>query len=280
MVVYASILRVSGSQGGLSKSKEIFMRVLKGLVGTLSFALIFLTFNRDLLRGDIDFNSLRAGVGSLARISGGATSPTSSSNSSSASCSSPESLKQKLSGGEDVCGGSRCSSLSGCQYRDYLSVVKSESEKQGVDYRLAIVIMCKESSGKPTASNDNKDGTFDCGLMQVNQKGACTPDSFVVEKNIAEGIRLIKQKTGPSLAQRYPGTPELGNLFAAYNCCAQGAPPYAASNDCNPSRGWPSTLPQWACPVNPGVGNFNMCAVKNYVCDLDACYREVSSGGV
>lgn len=64
MIIYGAILRLVPSASSEAKSREIFWRVLKGVVGTFSFALIFLTFNRDLLRGDIDFGILRAGVGS------------------------------------------------------------------------------------------------------------------------------------------------------------------------------------------------------------------------
>jgi hypothetical protein len=277
MIIYGAILRLVPSASSEAKSREIFWRVLKGVVGTFSFALIFLTFNRDLLRGDIDFSVL--GVGAKNMISSISGAP-SSSNSTSASCPSADSLKQTLSGGGDVCAGARCSALSGCRFRDYLSIIKSESEKQGVDYKLAIVIMCKESTGKRDATNDNRDGTYDCGLMQINQRGPCTPDSFIPEKNIAEGVRLIKEKTGPSTSRNYPGAPQLGNLFAAYNCCARGAAPYEASVDCTTGSGWPSTLPKWACPINPGSGPSNMCTVRSYACDLNACYKDSSLEGL
>jgi zinc transporter ZupT len=62
MIIYGAILRLVPSASSEAKSREIFWRVLKGVVGTFSFALIFLTFNRDLLRGDIDFSVLGVGA--------------------------------------------------------------------------------------------------------------------------------------------------------------------------------------------------------------------------
>ena len=69
-----------------------------------------------------------------------------------------------------ICANQGCTVLSGCKYQNYMSLIQSEASKQGVDYKMVIVTMCQESRGNPNAQNPHNDnGSFDCGLMQVNQ---------------------------------------------------------------------------------------------------------------
>jgi hypothetical protein len=41
------------------------------------------------------------------------------------------------------------------------------------------------------------------------------------------------------------------------------------------SSGFPSSIPKWACPINPGTADLNMCSVKSYVCELSSCLNSL-----
>jgi hypothetical protein len=93
--------------------------------------------------------------------------------------------------------------------------------------------------------------------------------------NIARGVDLIKQKLSSS-GQIYQNIPQRLGAYASYNCCGGGTQPNAPSVDCTQASGFPYSIPKWACPINPGAGQFNMCFVKNYTCEIDACVKELS----
>ncbi|MDB5259920.1 MAG: hypothetical protein JWN37_151 [Candidatus Nomurabacteria bacterium] len=280
MFGHAGVIRLAASEQAISKSNAEFKRVILGLLGVFLLFPLLYSFNKDLLLGDIGLTGLRAARAGVA--AGGSLTnvvPTQvSSITNSKSCTDTQSAISSLSSG-NVCRGAQCSALAGCNYQQYLDIINQESNRVGVDPALTIVIMCRESHGvvnpPPSAINDN--GTTNCGLMQVNQSGACTPNILDPRTNISLGVSKIKEKL-TTAKQVYPGVPPLAGVFAAYNCCGNGDNPNAASRDCNESSGFSSSIPKWACPINPGTGSYSMCAVKNYACDLNACFTQLKGG--
>jgi hypothetical protein len=191
------------------------------------------------------------------------------------SCTSVDAVKASLTSSSGICGNTSCTVLSGCNYQQYLPIIERETNGDTQLKKMIIVTMCKESRGRESAQNRNTNGTFDCGLMQIN-KSSCDQTILAPDANIREGVRLMKQKI--SAVQRYPviqNVPVTGNIFASYNCCANGTIPAAPSADCTPANGFPANFPKWACPLNPGEGTFNMCAVKSYACELTACLNQL-----
>jgi hypothetical protein len=243
----------------------------------MSLFLIIYTVNRDLLIGDVDLGALGGNVvvGNSSGVYGGQTSGQTSG--SSASCVSTQTAIAAQASG-NICGNISCRTLSGCNYQPYLQMIKQFSASSGVDPRLAVVLMCKESSAKPTANRRNENGTYDCGLMQVNQPNPCDAQALDVATNIQKGVALIAQKSNSSsVKQTYPGVPPTAGIFASYQCCANGTTPNAPSADCTTGNGFSSSIPKWACPINPGTGAFNMCAVNAYACELTACLSSLPS---
>ena len=85
---------------------------------------------------------------------------------------------------------------------------------------------------------------------------------------------LMKQKISAS-SQIYQNIPVETGPFSAYNCCANKTIPNSPSADCTPANGFPFSIPKWACPINPGEGDFNMCSVKSYACELSVCMKQL-----
>lgn len=184
-------------------------------------------------------------------------------------------LKNDLSQGKSIC-------TESCPHT---SCIETVLQKYGAiidryyqsERKMIATIICQESNGRPDAVGNDPDGGKGCGLMQITDhrtRTTCPPDLFDPETNIREGVALVKQKMDAIVRQGYTYG---GNItvqqmtFAAYNCCAGGDNPNAQSRDCSTSDGWPA-LPKWACPIKPGVGEFNMCAVKEYACRVSACF--------
>jgi hypothetical protein len=240
------------------------------------------TVNKDLLSGNVGLDALRStgGAGTVSSGSQSATTPAQQASGDARACEPEADVKASLTSSGGICGNTRCNILSGCNYAQYLPVIKSESERLGVDYKMIVVTMCKESAANPVANNQNPNGTYDCGLMQINQPGPCDVASLRsnTTANIIKGIETMKAKIN-STNQIYPGFPNVGGVpvagvFASYNCCANGTIPNSKSESCKSSDGWPS-IPKWACPIDPGSGTFNMCGVKSYACELYACLKNV-----
>jgi hypothetical protein len=283
MYMRAGAIRMQASEAGVRKSNEEIKRVTLGLIGVLSLFVILYTFNKGLLQGDVDLQGLKATP--VTMVSGGGgdmggggasydyTPP--SSNTSSASCASTQSVISSLSSSGGVCGNTSCTALTNCSYQQYLPLIQSAAGQAGIDPKYIIALMCKESKGNASAQNRNPDGTYDCGLMQINQSTPC--DSIVLNPstNIARGVSLLKQKQSAT-NQVYPNIQSISGVFASYNCCSNGTTPNAPSVDCTQASGFPYTVPKWVCPINPGDGQFNMCAVKNYACDLTACVNALN----
>ncbi len=279
----AGLFRMEASQHGITKSNEIFKKTTLGLVGVFSLWLILATVNKDLLSGDVGLDALRsvAGVSSNANNGSQSTSTINRpASGESRACDPVDVVKASIASAGGICGNTSCGILSGCKYEQYLPIIKSESERLGVDYKMIVVTMCKESSANPEANNQNPNGTYDCGLMQINQPGPCDVASLRANttSNIIKGIETMKDKMRYT-NQVYPGFPNVNGIpvagvFASYNCCSNGTIPNSQSESCKTSDGWPA-IPKWACPIDPGTGKFNMCGVKSYACELTACLKNV-----
>lgn len=272
-LLMAGIYRLEASENGVRKSNEAFRGATFGVLGVFLMFLIFFTFNRDILLSDVGLGALKSGGAVRSGVVTGVPAPPTRSGGG-PSCSNPSEVISKLGSSGGICAGTACTVLSGCNYSQYINIIKTESLVAGVDPRLVAVIMCKESGARPDAEGRNPNGTYDCGLMQVNQPGPCGADSLNPQLNIRKGVALLKQKTA-AVNQSYSGIPQRLGVLASYNCCANGTVPHSASADCTTANGFPFSIPKWACPINPGEGQFNMCTVKNYVCGIDACLSQV-----
>jgi hypothetical protein len=276
----AGLWRMQASEAGVRKSNEEIKRATLGLLGVLSLFVILYTFNRGLLSGEVGFKDLRVGgytSGGGGDFGGaGATGEIPRSTGTSVSCESPQATISKLTAPGGICGGTQCTILSGCNYQKYLPTIKQEASRVGVDYKLVIAIMCRESRASPIAQRKNTDGTFDCGLMQVNQKTACDASALEPSSNIARGAELLKRSVR-SANQLYQNIPVEAGIAATYNCCSNGTVPNATSVDCTAQAGFPFPIPKWACPINPGEGKFNMCFVKGYSCEVSACLKQLTA---
>jgi hypothetical protein len=287
------MLRIQASEKGIKDSKEEFTRVTYGLLGVLGLWLILFTVNKDMLMGGVDLGGLRSvkggvstaqnsNIGNQNGTSGNTTtSPSAGQNSTSippGKCLSISDTKTALTAG-NICDSAKCSTFTGCTLTPYESIIQDEAKIAGIDPNIIKVIICKESRGKPNVQNSgNVNGTYDCGLMQVNQSGACTTDSYDIRSNIHAGATLVKLK----LAQNsggitYPGIPQIAKMFAAYGCCGTEGNPNNESHDCTPATGYPFTPPKWACPENPGPSATNMCSVRADVCGAIACLKMLGS---
>jgi soluble lytic murein transglycosylase-like protein len=161
--------------------------------------------------------------------------------------------------------------LSGCNFKQYLSILKTAAGNDPLKLKMLIVVMCKESGGVATRqSTTNANGSVDCGLMQVSRQKNCIADDFIPEKNIPNGANILF-----SIPDKiYNNTPAPARIFAAYNA---GPAANVVSKDCNTSSGFTSgDVPAWACPINAG----DMCGVKNYACDLNNCLSDTSLNGL
>jgi hypothetical protein len=284
MYMRAGALRMQASEAGVRKSNEEIKRTTIGLIGVLSLFVILYTFNKGLLRGDVSLISLKASPygGSSATVATGGTTAgagaedvsTGGSGGASASCASTQTIIASLSSG--ICKNTSCTALSGCSYQQYLPALQQASSRTGVNVNYLIALMCRESKANPAAQNRNPNGTYDCGLMQINQATPCDSSVLDPNTNISRGADLFKQKQN-AVKEIYTNIPQIAGVFASYNCCSNGTIPNAPSVDCTQASGFPGSVPKWVCPINPGEGQFNMCAVKNYACDLTSCVDALNS---
>jgi Transglycosylase SLT domain len=185
-----------------------------------------------------------------------------------ATCEDPNAMKQRLNNGGTVCGGT-CSIPAGFKAKilsDYGTIISNYGG--GLDVITALIY--QESKGDPNAHS--ADGG--CGLMQITNSAwvsSCPASILVPDENIKQGIALYNQKLQSVQGKSYGGgITQKQMAFAAYNCCNNGEDPNAPSASCKTTDGWPP-LPKWACPIEPGNGTSNMCAVKAYACNVGAC---------
>jgi hypothetical protein len=283
--ILVGIYRMEASESGIRKSNETFKRTTLGLLGVFSLFLIIFTLNKSLLTGNVDLTEFKAGAvaggGSGLSVTTGSTAGTGSGGSggSSRSCGSTEATISKLQSSGGICGDAACTALSGCNYQQYMSIIDQAVGNDAQLKKMIIVTMCKESHGDPRASHLNSsNGTYDCGLMQINQSGPCNSAILIepsnISANIQAGVTKMKEKIR-NTTQVYSNIPAETGPFSSYNCCANGTVPNSPSADCTSSSGFPFSIPKWACPINPGDGDFNMCSVKSYVCELSACMKQL-----
>ncbi len=261
---------MEASESGIRKSNETFKKTTLGLLGVFALFLIIATLNSQLLTGDVGISSL--GVSGVR--SGTAVNTGSGSGGSSRSCETTEATITKLTSTGGICGGVACTILSGCNYQQYSLIIDQEVTGNADLKKMIIVTMCKESRARADAVGNNPNGTYDCGLMQINQTSPCGADILNPNENIRRGVALMKEKIRLT-SQTYQNIPAETGPFSSYNCCANGTVPNAPSADCTAANGFPFAIPKWACPINPGEGTFNMCTVKNYACELSACMKQL-----
>ena len=280
--VKGGLFRMQASEAGIRKSNDEFKRGALGLLGVLSLFLLIFTINKGLLVGDVGLSALQTSV-SAGGTTGGLTaaipaSPAAGapagSGSTATNCATPQAVQSSITSG-NVCGNTTCRVLAGCNYQQYLPIINAQGLSPDMVKNI-IVIMCRESRAQVNANRRNQNGTYDCGLMQVNQATPCDASSFDPATNISKAVALIRNlSNSSSVRQTYPGVPATAGLFASYNCCANGTVPNSPSASCNSSTGFTTSLPKWACPLDPGTGSFNMCTVKSYACELTACLNSL-----
>jgi len=168
--------------------------------------------------------------------------------------------------GQDICAGVSCTN-GNCNTSAYDSLIAKYAGINNLDPKLVKSVLCNESGGNPSATSDHNA----CGLMQVMPRSGagCAADSrgnlTDPETNIRIGTEMLKGLYSQTSIQNYSTVTPNQMVFAAYNCCSNGDNPNAPSRDCG------SSVPKWACPINPGTSSYNMCSVKNYVCKISAC---------
>ncbi|MCK9378900.1 MAG: transglycosylase SLT domain-containing protein [Candidatus Moranbacteria bacterium] len=175
--------------------------------------------------------------------------------------------------GTQICAGFACKT---CNLDSYLTAINTAATQFAIDVNFVKGIICRESSGNTNAQKNESDGTMSCGLMQINVTTQTECDYWKTHpaENIQKGTELLGGKIAQAKtkmsAQDYTTVTIEEMAAAAYNCCANGEDPNSPSNDCTSATGW-NSIPKWACPIEPGVGDFNMCAVKDYACSVAAC---------
>ena len=273
--VIAGTLRMQASEQSIRLSNDIIKKVTLGLLGVFSLFLILVTVNEDMVSGTVGLDGLRVRGGSGTMTNTGSVTGTQTSSSgTSRACESTQAVLTKIGSSGGLCGGTVCTVLSGCSYANYNTIIDQATGGDSDLKKRTIVTMCRESGGRPNAKNQNPDKSYDCGLMQINQKTPCeeNPSQASQEANIRAGVAKIKETL--NTASHYAvvaGVPTQGNAFASYNCCSDRTKPAEPSGDCTPANGFPTNFPKWACPINPGGSPHNMCSVKGYACELVAC---------
>ena len=188
-------------------------------------------------------------------------------------CANPQTFLESQKSGVQVCSSTSCNKI--CQFEPSIRrLAVDEAQKAGINYRILLALICQESSGEvnpPPHKNDN--GTFDCGLMQINSNGPCSSSILDPATNIRAGITLYQQKFSDASKYKYNGIAQEAMAFANYNCCGSEGSPNQPSNDCSMKNGFPYDMPKWACPINPGASKTNMCFVKDYSCSVLACIK-------
>lgn len=258
------------------KGKEAIVSSLKGVFLAIVTWLLLYTINPDILNNKVG-RILSDGVVSVGRgvsdVVGGINNRVSSGGIAGRGCDNVSSSIEKNKSGQNMCLGQICSKA--CIFdQNTINIAKDEANRAGIDYRVVLSISCRESSGQINAvGNHANNGYPDCGLMQINMQSrgikSCSPDIMDLRANIKEGIKLYKKNL--SSTKTYSSVSQFSQAFAAYNCCADGTSPNSQSVSCNNDSGYTNPIPKWACPLDPGTSNFNMCNVRNYACDVESC---------
>lgn len=260
---------------GKMKGKDIIVNSLRGIFLALITYSIMYWINPEMLNnkiGSILSDGGRVVGEKVKEVIGNVGVSINSGGPAARSCDSVASSIDKLKTGQNVCAGASCSKT--CSFTsEIVNAIKAEATSANIDYRIVMALACRESTGNPNAvGNHANNGYPDCGLMQINMSGrgnSCSPEIMDINNNIREGIKLYKSKL--TTAKSYNTVDRNSQAFASYNCCSNGENPNSQSNSCNTATGFTESIPKWACPIDPGTGSFNMCAVKSYACDVTAC---------
>lgn len=288
-IVLAGIFYIisAGNQDMMTKAKNILIQTLTGfaivlgvwLIVTYSMYIIGASNKSGVMRTNgawyeftCDTVSNQAAV-DIGSISTSTTTSTTSSTVASAAVDSSGDCVNASDPGTQICAGFACKI---CNLDSYLSVIDTAAAKYSVDANFIKGIISKESTCIATAQKDESNGTLSCGLMQINVSTQTECDYWKTHpaENIQKGTELLSVKISQAQtklnALKYTTVTAEEMASAAYNCCANGEDPNSPSADCTSATGW-NSIPKWACPIKPGIGEFNMCAVKDYACSVTAC---------
>ncbi len=290
-IVLAGIFYIisAGNQDMMTKAKNILIQTLTGfavvlgawLIVTYSMYIIGASNENGVMRTNgawyeftCDTISNQAAI-DIGSIPTSATTSTTSSTVASAAVDSSGNCLNAAMPGAQTCTGYSCISTCG-SISSYVSAISSASSRYGVSENLIRGVICRESSGNTNAIRNESDGTMSCGLMQVNVRTQAECDYQVSHpaENIMRGTGILSEKVAQAqrtMNSRGYDTVEVEEMAAAaYNCCANGEDPNLPSSDCTAANDW-GLVPKWACPIDPGTSEFNMCAVKDYACSVGSC---------
>lgn len=259
----------AGNTSKMDSAKKIITNAILGLIIALGAYFLLFVINPDLVNVNISLKPFSGSGASSVATGGNTTGNATGTTGGTTTTPSGNCNYQTPSAGQNVCAGATCPY--NCSNSTYDSLINTDAQQAGVDPKVVKALMCVESQFNPTA----KGPTNDCGLMQVVTNGSsCQTDSrgdlTDPATNINIGTQLLKQKYTAVGSSGYSTVTTNQMVFASYNCCSNGVDnPNAASNDCGP------TVPKWACPINPGTSQFNMCNVKSYACSVDACAKQL-----
>lgn len=253
----------AGNNASMEKAKGVITDAIVGVILALTAYLLLYTINPDLVR----IKRLTPVPVSNLTIPGapggpGGPGPALPPGTQGANC-------QGAATNSNLCVNTTCSRTCS-NLGQFESSIQTYASQSGLDPRVVKAVICRESSGTPNVQNTAVSPTA-CGLMQVNVSSGTTcatdPRGNLLDPqtNIRVGTGILAQKYASVRSYSYASITPYQMAFAAYNCCANGDNPNAASRDCG------SAVPKWACPINPGTGTYNMCAVQNYACDVSAC---------
>jgi len=267
-----------GGPAGVAMSRKDF---IKGVVAISSLAIIAILhfIYSGLTSGTVGFGNAARSSSISDNFPQTPSTPATRAPVASRSCSDPSVVISQLQT-SGVCANTVCRSSVGCKLTPWRDIIIEESGKAGVSASVIGALLCRESGGVNQTGKLAQNGKQDCGLMQIN-RASCDASIMDPRTNIKEGIRLYKQNASAVSSFSYGGgiTKDM-MVFASYNCCGTEGSPNAKSVSCNPATGFNSPIPKWACPIDPGTSQFNMCAVKNYACDVAACANDPNIRGL
>ena len=267
-----------GGPAGVAMSKKDF---IKGVVSLLALTLVAILhfIYPGLTSGTVGFGNATRSSSISDNFPRTPSTPAIRTPVASRSCSDPSVVISQLQT-SGVCANTVCRSSVGCKLTPWRDIIVEESGKAGVSSSVIAALLCRESGGINQTGKLAQNGKQDCGLMQIN-RASCDASIMDPRTNIKEGIRLYKQNVSAVSSFSYGGgiTKDM-MVFASYNCCGTEGSPNTKSVSCNPATGFNSPIPKWACPIDPGTSQFNMCAVKNYACDVAACANDPNIRGL
>jgi hypothetical protein len=285
MIIVGGFMYITsaGNNAKMESAKGVITDAIVGLILALSAYLILYTINPEL----VNIRPIKSlpvspitGAANTPITSGTTVAPPSTSTPINGTTSTGSLVTSKCPGVTtdlNLCTTTTCSKVC-TNLNTFITTYASQNNIGGANgaaggIKVVKAVICRESGGDPNAVNTHG-SVPSCGLMQVNVSSgtSCTSDPrygnlLDPENNIKVGTSLLAGKIANISGRNYGlGITPYHLAFAAYNCCGTtGENPNDNSRDCG------STVPKWACAVNPGTGTYNMCAVHDYACDVQAC---------